>query len=82
VIYSLDAARGLVYPYYGKGFVGAKKKTSVDLLAYNSSMIKGINILKAAHAILLTSYFIGHHATSPIWYIFYYFEVYNNEDYT
>ncbi len=43
------------------GFVGAKKKTSVGLLVYNSSMIKEINILKAAHAILLTPYFIGHH---------------------
>ncbi len=41
--------------------MGPKKKTSVDLLVFNSSVIKGINILKAAHAIFLTSYFIGHH---------------------
>ncbi len=39
--------------------MGATKKTSVDLLVFNSSMIKGINILKAAHAILLTSYLMG-----------------------
>jgi hypothetical protein len=39
----------LVYPYDGRGFVGAKKKMSVDFLVFNSSMIKEIKILKAAY---------------------------------